>query len=89
MTDDLRSDLASWLVKVERYAQLGAEEALARGRRPVPGDLLFRPGARFLKQWVVQGGWRDGIEGAILCATSAYSVFLKYAKLRQLAARDR
>ena len=80
-------DLASWLLKVERYAQLGAEEAALRGRRPVPGDLWLRPPARFLKQWVVQGGWRDGIEGLILCVTSAYSVFLKYAKLRQIASR--
>jgi glycosyltransferase involved in cell wall biosynthesis len=81
-------DLASWLLKVERYAQLGAEEALRRGRRPRFGDLWMRPGARFAKQWLLQSGWRDGTEGLLLCVTSAYSVFLKYAKLRQLAARD-
>jgi len=80
-------DLASWLVKVEGYAQLGAEEAVRCGRRPVFGDLWLRPPARFFKQWLVQGGWRDGIEGMILCVTSAYSVFLKYAKLRRLGSR--
>ncbi|MEZ5065207.1 MAG: glycosyltransferase family 2 protein [bacterium] len=80
------TDLGAWLAKVERYSTLGAEEAMRRGRRPRFGDLTWRPAARFAKQWLVQGGWRDGIEGWILCATSAYSVFLKYAKLRRLEA---
>ncbi|MCA9752607.1 MAG: glycosyltransferase family 2 protein [Gemmatimonadetes bacterium] len=81
------TDLGAWLEKVDRYSTLGAEEAMRRGRRPRFGDLSGRPVARFAKQWLVQGGWRDGIEGWILCVTSAYSVFLKYAKLRRLEGR--
>lgn len=80
-------DIADWLRKTERYAALGAEEAFAQGRRPRPGDLALRPAARFLKQWLLQAGFRDGTEGWVLCATSAYGVMLKYARLRELAAR--
>lgn len=76
-------DLASWLQKTEGYARLGAREARRKGRRPKFGDLLLRPAWRFAKQWGFQGGYRDGIEGLILCGTSAYSVFLKYAYLRR------
>lgn len=76
-------DLGTWLEKTERYAALGAREARRKGRGPKLGDLFVRPGLRFLKQWAFQGGYRDGIEGLILCATSAYSVFLKYAYLRR------
>ena len=77
-------DLSTWIRKTERYAALGAEEARARGRRPRPGDLFVRPLFRFLKQYVLQGGFRDGVEGRVLCVVSAFGVFLKYAKLREL-----
>lgn len=75
-------DLTTWLAKVDRYAALGAEELARRGRKPRWSDLVLRPPARFAKQWLLQGGFRDGSEGAILCAFSAYGVFAKYARLR-------
>jgi glycosyltransferase involved in cell wall biosynthesis len=81
-------DLSTWIAKTARYAELGAEELKAQGRGPRPGDLLVRPALRFLKQWVLQGGFRDGEEGRILCAVSAFGVFLKYATLRELCRRD-
>lgn len=77
-------DFSQWLRKVDRYASLGAEEAFARGRRPRLGDLHVRPLARFAKQWLLQGGFRDGPEGWVLCSTSAFGVMLKYARLREL-----
>jgi glycosyltransferase involved in cell wall biosynthesis len=82
-------DLSAWIRKTERYSTLGAEEAWASGRRATGGDLLFRPVARFLKQYVAQGGFRDGVEGLMLCTVSAFGVFLKYAKLKELAMRNR
>ncbi len=78
-------DLSEWLRKTERYAHLGAEEAFAAGRRARATDLAVRPAGRFLKQWLLQAGFRDGVEGWLLCATSAYGVLLKYARLRELA----
>jgi len=76
-------DLETWLGKVDRYAALGAEELAARGRRARWSDLALRPPARFLKQWLLQAGFRDGTEGLVLCALSAYGVFAKYARLRE------
>jgi glycosyltransferase involved in cell wall biosynthesis len=75
-------DLSDWVAKTERYAKLGAEEARRRGRRATRMDLAVRPPARFLKQYVLQAGFRDGMEGLVLCAVSAFGVFLKYAHLR-------
>jgi len=82
-------DLSQWLRKTDWYATLGAEEAFAGGRRPQPFDLTARPLARFVKQWLLQAGFRDGPEGLILCATSAYGVLLKYARLRELAKAEK
>lgn len=77
-------DLGVWYDKVDRYSTLGAEELAARGSRSRLSDLLLRPPARFAKQWLLRGGFRDGTEGFLLCAISAYGVFAKYAKLRDL-----
>jgi glycosyltransferase involved in cell wall biosynthesis len=81
-------DLSTWIAKTVRYAELGAEELRAQGRAPMPGDLLLRPALRFLKQFVLQGGFRDGEEGRILCVVSAFGVFVKYATLRELVRRE-
>lgn len=75
-------ELSDWIAKTDRYARLGAEEARRRGRRATWLDLALRPPARFLKQYVLQAGFRDGLEGLVLCAVSAFGVFLKYARLR-------
>jgi glycosyltransferase involved in cell wall biosynthesis len=82
-------DLSTWIRKAERYALLGAEEAQAKGRRPRAGDLVLRPAMRFLKQYVLQAGFRDGAEGRILCTVSAFGVFMKYAHLRELVRNGR
>ncbi len=74
-------DLSTWWRKTDRYSALGAEELARRGRRGSVRDVVLRPPARFLKQWLWQGGFRDGVEGWILCSISAYGVFSKYARL--------
>jgi glycosyltransferase involved in cell wall biosynthesis len=76
-------NLSDWIRKTTRYAELGAEETRRSGRRYRPTDLFLRPPARFVKQYLGQGGWRDGVEGFVLCAISAFGVLLKYAHLRE------
>ena len=76
-------NLRDWMEKTVRYARLGAREARRRGRTARRRDLLLRPPARFLKQYIAQRGFRDGVEGFVLCVISAFGVFLKYAMLRE------
>lgn len=44
-------------------------------------DLLLRPQLRFLKGYVVKLGFLDGSRGWTIARTSAFGVFLKYAKM--------
>jgi glycosyltransferase involved in cell wall biosynthesis len=76
-------NLSEWIARTDRYARLGAEELRRRGTRFRWRDLALRPPARFLKQWIGRGGWRDGPEGFVLCAVAAAGVLLKYAHLRE------
>jgi glycosyltransferase involved in cell wall biosynthesis len=74
-------DLSHQVVKIAKYAHWAAADLRARGRRGHLSDLLFRPFWRFLRDYVVCSGWRDGRAGLVVAITSAFSVFLKYACL--------
>jgi glycosyltransferase involved in cell wall biosynthesis len=81
-------DLSTWITKVNRYSTEGALEAFSRGEKATFFSLLIHPPARFVKQYVLQAGFRDGLEGFLLCAISSFGVFLKYAKLREMIRRS-
>jgi len=44
-------------------------------------DVLVRPPWRFLRDYLLYSGWRDGRAGFIVATVSAFSVFCKYASL--------
>lgn len=44
-------------------------------------DLIFRPWFKFVRCYVANRGFLDGIPGFIIATTTAYGVFTKYAKL--------
>jgi hypothetical protein len=67
--------------KVAKYARWAADDLRSRGRRPRLWDLVVRPAWRFVRDYVVMSGWRDGAPGFVVSAVSAFSVFLKYACL--------
>lgn len=63
------------------YSQRGAAERRRRGRGSSAARMLFSPTQRFLRQYLLQGGYRDGSHGAALCGLSAVGIFLREAKL--------
>lgn len=75
---------AQYLPKLHRYAEWGAADAWRRGKRSGFVELIFRPGWRFFRMYVIQAGFLDGSYGLVLCALQAYSVFLKWARVWEL-----
>ena len=73
--------LGQYLEKIHRYATWGAADAYRAGRRAGLVELVFRPGWRFFRMYVIQAGFLDGRHGLVLCALQAWSVFLKWAKV--------
>ncbi len=72
---------AGYLAKIERYSTLAAEAIAADPEeRAGVGPGLAHATARLIKMCVFRGGWRDGLHGALLAVSSAYSVFLRYVK---------
>ena len=67
--------------KLWRYARASARQAFERGRRAGWSSLVLHPPARFARMYLLQGGYRDGPEGAVLCGLAAAQVFLRNAIL--------
>jgi glycosyltransferase involved in cell wall biosynthesis len=74
-------DLSHQVVKIAKYSKWAAEDMRARGRRASVADVLLRPAWRFMRDYFVYSGWRDGRAGFIVATVSAFSVFCKYACL--------
>jgi glycosyltransferase involved in cell wall biosynthesis len=74
-------DLSHQVSKVATYARWAADDMRSRGRRPRVWDLILLPPWRFVRDYFVMSGWRDGGAGFVVSAVSAFSVFLKYACL--------
>ena len=77
-------DLADQLERVQEFSRIEAHELRRAGRRARIRDMLLRPPARFLRAYVLKGGFRDGVPGLSIAAVSSFHVFLKFAKLWEL-----
>ena len=77
-------DLAHHFQTMDRYTTLAAKQMYEEGRRAGFLDLLVHPPAAFVRNYVLRGGFRDGIPGLIVSAMNARYVGLKFAKLWEL-----
>ena len=91
-TSRLRGDLlhytcdsvADHLNRINRYTTLAAQDLWERGKRSSLANLLGSPPAAFLKSYILELGFLDGIQGCLIAYFAGYYNFLKYAKLWEL-----
>lgn len=76
--------LADLVAKANRYTDLAARQMFERGRRAGAADLGLRPAFAFVRTYLLRRGFLDGVEGLEIAVADAFSVFAKYAKLREL-----
>ena len=67
-----------------QYARLWAEDKLAAGRKTNWLSPYLHSGFRWLRGYVLRGGFIDGRRGWQIARFSAREVFLKYSLLREL-----
>jgi glycosyltransferase involved in cell wall biosynthesis len=80
-------DVAEHMETIERYSTLAARQMYEAGRRATTTDIAVHPRLAFLRNYVLKGGFRDGMPGLIISRMNAYYVFLKFAKLWELGRR--
>ena len=78
-------DIHDHLATIDRYTTLAATEWAAQGRQASLSGLVLHPAFAFLRNYVLRGGFKDGTAGFVVSALNSYYVFLKFAKLWELA----
>jgi glycosyltransferase involved in cell wall biosynthesis len=81
--------VADAVARLNRYSDLAARELAAAGRGGTLVDLLARPAWRFVSMYALRAGFLDGWRGLVLAALHAHYVFLRAAKVRELASERR
>ena len=69
---------------VERYTTLAAQDLWTLGRRSTFPILLGSALGAFMKGYLLERGFLDGMQGCLIATFAGYYNFLKYAKLWEL-----
>jgi len=80
-------NLAHQIERIQFFSDEAARALAEAGHPARMRDLVLRPPARFLRAYFLKRGFLDGTAGFILAAATGFHVFLKYAKLWEIARR--
>ncbi len=68
----------------DRYSGLLAEKMKKNGKTFNTFHFLTKPSVKFFECYILKLGFLDGYPGFVIAKNAAYSVFLKWAKLKEL-----
>lgn len=77
------------LETMNRFSSITAQEKFRIHSSFRWSDFLLRPPFRFLKAYLLRGGFLDGRRGFLIALISAFGVCMKYAKLWELEHQKR
>jgi glycosyltransferase involved in cell wall biosynthesis len=80
------TDAADRARRCAKYAALWAESARDAGRRTWPGIAISHAALRFVRGYLLKGGFLDGVAGFDVALGNAREVRLKYRLLRKMNA---
>lgn len=78
------ANLAEFVRKFNRETTLEAEKWLSDGRNVSLPNALRKTVDRFLKNYFLKNGWRDGFMGYVMSLFHGYYQLLTYAKYREM-----
>lgn len=78
------ASISEHLTYLDRVTDRRAQELYLKRKKARCYHFWLSPAARFLRTYFGKGGWLDGFAGLVISALAAYSVFLKYAKLKEV-----
>ena len=81
-------DIAHHLQTMDRYTTLAAQQMFEDGRRAGWIEILLLPRLTFFRNYILRGGFRDGMPGLVISSMNAYYVGLKFAKLWELCSHS-
>jgi glycosyltransferase involved in cell wall biosynthesis len=81
------TSLSEHLKSMDRYTTLAAEQLVSQNRRIGYRQLVLDPAWTFIRTYIFQRGFQDGIEGLTIAWMAALYNFVKYAKAHNMAPR--
>jgi glycosyltransferase involved in cell wall biosynthesis len=76
--------LSDFILRMDRYSTLAAQEMHQQRRKFRLIDVVFRPPFTFLQMYFLRAGFLEGYLGFILSVLYSYYTFAKYTKLKEL-----
>jgi len=85
------SSVTEDIMQVNKFSEIKAVGLFRRGEKVGLLKMGLEPPWKFFKSYFLKAGFLDGWYGLIICANSAYAIFLRYAKLHEKnrTARDK
>lgn len=77
-------NLSHQVVTNDRYSTLQAQKMFNDGKKMNWFHFLTKPTVKFIECYFLKLGFLDGYAGYVIARSAAYSVFLKWAKLKEL-----
>ncbi len=77
-------NISEHLDRINKFSELGAQKLYVNGKKCRWHHLVFMPFFRFAKSFFWRAGFLDGYPGFIVSVLNGYSIFLRYAKLREI-----
>lgn len=78
------TSFSDYKAKMYNYGVLKACEKMKKGEKSRLLLLIFHPLYTFLYQFIIRLGFLDGTKGVIICYLNAYSIFVRYKKLKRI-----
>ena len=75
------SSIEDRIATVNQFSSIAAQAFYEKGKRGNLARILFKPGLRFISEYLLQRGFLDGLFGLIIAKTSAQYVFYREIKL--------
>ncbi|MEF8810761.1 MAG: glycosyltransferase family 2 protein [Bacteroidales bacterium] len=70
--------------QTNKFSEEGAKALFDKGKRSSTLKIIVKSASRFFRNYFIKLGFLDGYYGYIICRMSAFSNFIKYAKLKEL-----
>ncbi len=74
-------NISDQIQTIDKYSSVAAQDLAGQGKAFRLFALLFHPPFRFIKDYFFKLGFLDGLPGLVIAISTAYYVFIKYAKL--------
>lgn len=76
--------LSDHIRQIDHFSRIGAQALYKKGKRISVMMIPVKAFVRFFRNYILKGGFRDGLTGFTIAVNSGHAVFLKYLRLYHL-----